>query len=520
MAWKVLGIDSPAIPRILVKCSFDNSGYQIELTDLSRVWAHRLSKNDIIERASDLGSSIDPSEDDEQYKILLGKIESALNCEDGTSLNISSGKGEDDSLLRIDLRAPLPKPLPPFRWTLELHRQSQEYIEAEIVTPLILQSSNLVRQVQQLINGLHDKDRIISKICDRLETSGNDLTTVFPGVSNIKTSRKKSQREQLAKHVKGLEDFDEATFKQDAHSASTDAEMASHVMNEVFRNLPVGRSTHQGSSDWWQRLGKGRELIPDKDDVKSSDRDHHDNHVERSRSVGNFERQAESFQDEDFQRQGTPPHLKTGDSQHHSMSPHAVKTSSQVQSQANDHLDDESTTDEEDDLDAPSGKVGTQNPQATPKRNQISDSPRKLGAIGGRSSQTRDGRVSDAGVDVPKQHSKLGAIGGKSKAPEAGLETTERTSSTQKSPSPKKTIMGMIGGKKATRSSSPPVATESFAPSAPAKEVTPTRSTPPAKVTTPAPQENPEERADKKRDQLKRELDEKAKAPVKKKRKF
>ena len=64
------------------------------------------------------------------------------------------------------------------------------------------------RDVEVLTQELSAKDRVITRMGDRLELAGMDLTTVFPGVSNIKLSRKKSQRAQLAGHVKGLAEYD------------------------------------------------------------------------------------------------------------------------------------------------------------------------------------------------------------------------------------------------------------------------------------------------------------------------
>lgn len=530
MSWRILNLDLPNVPKILVKCRLDSSGYQIELTDLSRIWTDSASKDEIIQRALDVGSSIDPSEDDEQFKIFLSKIESALNCEDGTSLSATSGGG-DGSSLQLDLSAPLPRPLSPFKWTLQLRRQPEQHIEAEVVTPLVLQSSNLRRQIQQLIDELHDKDRVISKICDRLETSGNDLTTVFPGVSNIKTSRKKGQREQLAKHVKGLEDFDEDAWRRRDRRADRNDGLDTQVIDEVFRDLPSSSSKANAvvSANWWQHLGTGSLVKSTSDttgkDTRSPKADG------RGRRTGSAIEHEESQREDEFQRQGTPPHLKPNaaeeEERHVSVEPmDAVMNGHEPQVEPAMQKDDESTTDEEDDLDAPPPrKLPSQKPQSVSEQKQASPSPRKLGAIGGRSSQSAASAAAEdtfsEEVEAPKTRSKLGTIGGKSKPSAASPMSTENNELAEKSPPPKTSKMGVIGGKKGpTSNSPPPPLTESMRSPEPTKRPSPRQSRTPAKENTPPPRETSEERADRKRDRLKRELEEKAKGPAKKKRKF
>ena len=529
--WNILDVGDQGAPKLLVKYRFDNSGYEVQLTDLSHIWREKLSKDEVIQRASDVGSSIDPAQDDEQFKIFLSKIENALDHEDDTSMNLSSGDVDSGSL-SLQLSAALPHPLPSLSWIIYLQLLPSTEVEAQLVTPLVVQASHLQHQIEQLVNQLHDKDRVISKICDRLETSGNDLTTVFPGVSNIKTSRKKGQREQLARHVKGLADFDEYAWRAQQAKLEDSDDMAAERMDQVLRDLP---SVASGSKDaalhdkWWQHLG---DEAPSKATRTNVSRPR--GNARRSSTNGETKDADESMQDAEFQRQSTPPHLRN-QSAPDEEDAHDVESAPVISSQTQPKADsrtgevDDSTTDDEDDLDAaprkPAPPQRQENPPLKELQKSASPSPRKLGTIGGRSPRaptplTRDTTPEDKPLST-KSRSKLGTIGGKGKlAVSAPSEPESETPSSR--PPPKKSKMGVIGGKKApVEKTSPPATMDDGVRTAETVHEEPSRrSRTPAKTASPAPRETSQERADRKRDQLKRELEEKAKVPAKKKRKF
>lgn len=541
--WRVLKLDVQDAPKLLVKYNFDDLGYRIQLTDLCRIWEERLSRAECVQRALDSGSSIDPSQDDEQFEILLGKIQSAFEREEGTSLHLS-GIGADPQCLSMAISAPLPKPFPPFTWSISLRLLEPFHLEVDLVGPLLTEASRLQHQIEQLVGELHDKDRIISKICDRLETSGNDLTTVFPGVSNIKTSRKRGQREQLAKHVKGLADFDEAAWREHNVQKSKQATITDEEANAVLKFVFTSSAADFAKVEegWWKALGKqAHERIPrDKYGAAGEVNDG---------TEGN-----EGTQDGEFQRQTTPPRL-----QRH---PDTVSTNDKGRGNpdadlafeedyvavSRDIVDDDSTTDDEDDLDAvpkraaPAKAHARTQQQRQPGRNdppqrskqvdvveRLSEeatlphqSSRKLGAIGGKSTQpalssTMTEAMQDVAPADQRATKKLGAIGGRAET--STLATANSTPSEQSTPpSAKPHQMGVIGGKKHTAPSPTPTTEEGAGVERFEREESP-RARAPTKQPS-HPRETSQERADKKRDQLKRELEQKAHVPVKKKRKF
>lgn len=528
--WRVLSPSVENAPKLLVRARYGDSGYEVELTDLSHVWREIVTKEDIIQRASEVGSSIDPGQDKEQFWIFLSKIESALNGDDGTNLSLHAA-GDDGAILSVELSAELPHPLPAFVWTLQLDLQPPLETERLLVTPLLHRANHLRRQIDQLVFELEDKDRVISKVCDRLETSGNDLTTVFPGVSNIKTSRKKGQREQLAKHVKGLADFDYRAWREQHAYRESNESVDDYQLDHVLESLPAPSSvTSSSHANWWRNLNEHPQSDHRTRKGVSSDPCRQHSHSEQSHEAD------EVMQNEDFQVQSTPPHLK-----HQTRPEKHAKQSGSPTSRAPDSTvarqlaitgdNNDSETEDEEDLDVPAHKPAASRasplPPSQPKT--VSPSPRKLGVLGGRStgkhSESVQATPPEAKAVEARPRSKLGKIGGKAKAMEVGPsdpqdpdenEDDDLSSILQTKP----TKVGMIGGKlEASRSADhDETGTVDNKDGTAGVEMRSARAT--AKAESPGPRESSQERADRKRDQLRRELEEKAKAPAKKKRKF
>lgn len=523
--WQVLQLHGQDFPTLLVKYHFSPTGYQVNLTDLSRVWEERLTRADIEQSAISSASSIDPSQDQEQYNIFLETIQAALSQQENTTLEIDPHYSTDNELF-CKISATLPKPLPPFHWTLHLRLQDSVQIASSLVSPLLQQTRRLQNQLEELVHKLREKDRVIAKICDRLETSGNDLTTVFPGVSHVKTSRKKGQREQLAKHVKGLGDFDE-----DAWHASSDVkvetEMTGEDMNAVLGSLSASTSKNNdnlGIGHWWTELSSYSNATTE----TSASRSHEATVADVEKTIS---------QDTGFQRQATPPHLRRKspspkDSQNARDSAHQKGTTMDEDKEvASTHED--SSTEDEDDLNAPpkvrKSSSTNQNtsdqlsrallrrepsgvPRTTSEKGEeqqqdreisVGKPTRRLGAIGGKSSQTPSSSATDAEAintpAPPTSKSRLGVFGGKSNA-----SAHEAIESTEPHP-PQASKIGVLGGQRSRVAKSDADAEKT------------------RESTSPAPErvrETSEERANKKRDELKKELEKKATAPAKKKRRF
>lgn len=230
--WEVFPIAvSARLPPLLIKISLQDSGYTVQLTDLTYVWSESLEKHQIIERALKEDTSIDPSEDQSQLKILLNRIQSALNGHQETSLRIK--QWDDGHAIDVHLTAPLPRPLEPLTWRLHLTRLSPFAVRSEIVLPALRGLHLKSQTVKQLVTALYDKDHVIDKLLDKLETAGIDLTTVFPSAAGIKSSKTGPQREQAAPYVKGLGKFDFGKWQESVTPVDTKAVNLENILSEV-----------------------------------------------------------------------------------------------------------------------------------------------------------------------------------------------------------------------------------------------------------------------------------------------
>lgn len=271
-------------------------------------------------------------------------------------------------------------------------------------------------------------------------------------------------------------------------------------------------------------------------------------------------------EDGDFQRQATPPHLKD------SRSPISTKHSESAKLVAHKKqslMDDDETT-EDDDLDVPPPKLTKEIARAEQSPKDYLDlpemqqkekppstgnlKPKRLGVIGGskakRPTNSHNGpmqpppypsvnegipgeetaneksaspslmpEISTTSSDTPQatRKTKLGIIGGKKKnVPEAKTDTSNISMPTGAH------VDGMtMGSPRAISEGSTPVQEQ-----APVKDAGANRCEPRgrdlvgSKRTAPPLRESSRERADRKREELKRELEAKAQAPAKKKRRF
>lgn len=223
--WRPLKTSRPDGRLLLVKYSFHETEYEIRLTDLSRIWTEHLDRDSVLRKAKENACDIDPGESDQQWWKLCEKLASALNGDETTSVALKT-RAVDGTII-LDLTSPLPAPLSNIDWRVILPEGSAEEVRDHVSGPLLESVHRKTEELAQLQQIIKDKDHVISRLLDRLESSGTDLTTVFPGTSNLKISRKSSQRSQLSRHVKGLGPFDAADWHPSASHLSRDQVAAS-----------------------------------------------------------------------------------------------------------------------------------------------------------------------------------------------------------------------------------------------------------------------------------------------------
>jgi hypothetical protein len=554
----VLSPPRPEIPPLLISTTFTANSYTIYVTDLANIWSESLLQKAIIRRSEDEETSIDPRDDDQQLKQLLDHIQLGLTGGKDTSLSLASRKARsrsDSGGLDFHIIATLPKGLKPLRWPIHLETMSQTTLTAQLTIPLVRAQNSRLKELEGLMSILKDKDHVIQKLVDKLEASGADLAHVFAGAAG--KNGKVLPRDQAEQRVKGLKSFDLKEWKGDAKRREESAEMdnLALVLEELFDagiGFKLGNTVTSdvpGQEDWWEKLvsvsinlSESRHVDPKlHSEVKSSSRKDADMEDEES----------------GFQVQATPP--RGGD-----RGTDTNERESSTRFGRNAVID--GSTDDEDDLDAPSeaqfgrdkvinDSTDDENDLDMPsQRSLVPDSvpisqpanqSRRFGKIGGNKPASKASPrlkslqpVVDNSAEDPLSGDETASED--EAAPAKALSPPEQTTPPP-APKPKKIGLGTIGGKKkeAPTVTEPPV--ETSIPDRKATKhklgvighkvvedikedevdrVSRGRSETKNEGGPSPPRETSTERADRRREESKRELAEKSRAPPKKKRRF
>ncbi|KAL8918785.1 MAG: hypothetical protein Q9172_005272 [Xanthocarpia lactea] len=466
--WKLLGqvSSNPNQPVLLLKYEFGNSSYKIWLTDLTHIWVEELKQRPLIQRAWAIDSDIDPVESD-QRQMLLRHIQDSLDEKSGTNIALSSDEGS--SRIILTTYSPLPKPLQPVKWPIHLTPASQSSLTNELLLPLLAEYLLARDQVTSLLSSLSYKDHIITKLTDKMQTEGIELGKVFPSAMSSKSSCRTTSREELGKSVQGLAVFNEhewrTQFSLGRDIPGSCRELLSRLSAQAgaFASTPINEQVEPGA--WWERLSDGGHARDEEreDSPQSPVRDSVKHETQPRMTPGN----PRALSDD---RQPSPEEIVL------------PERGSNPQDYSLKTLDGASTTDtSDDDLDAVQPNLQGQEsskPMNHSRSSSDTNSPEPLP------------KTSKNPPSNPK--GLLGRIGGALKP------TTSRT----------KPKLGQVGGIGTT------IKAPSEAPNAGSAQ-------PEKHDKSPSlPRESSPERADRKREQLKRELEEKSKVGVKKKRKF
>ncbi|KAL2174164.1 XRCC4-like factor-domain-containing protein [Thermothelomyces heterothallicus CBS 202.75] len=302
-SWRLLPASAPGIPTLLVSTDFKADSYSIHLSDLANVWAERLDRRPIIKRGMMEDTSIDPSDGPDQIRKMLELLRAAFDSGDSehanTSLTLS--RDDDEDSLVIHVTCVLPKPLKPFKWPMHLKKCPQSTLTSELVLPMIQAQEARTREIDQLVSLLREKDAVITRLVDKLEATGTGLEYVFHSLSG----KRRVTRAVAEEKVKGLAAFSESEFRSKAAEVRpiTQASDVSALLGSVFgppglqykSDLEIQASA--GLEDWWKKLMKGSKVIlspelPEKRRLQSE--------------VTSQEPEA-SKEEDDFQVQSTPP---------------------------------------------------------------------------------------------------------------------------------------------------------------------------------------------------------------------
>ena len=506
------------MPVLLASIVVEAAAYTFRVTDMANMWVESLDRKAICMRGWAENTTIDPSDTPENMTKFLESIRCAFYPSqaghEGTSMSLARASvtdaGEGGLTLRITCELPGLKAL---KWPVHLRKASSSNLTTSFIMPLIQALHVRNRELNSLVTIMGQKDAVLTKLLDKLEATGTGLEHVFNSLSG----KKKVSRAAAADKVKGLAPFDKRRWQKDVQREDG-PDSAPALVHQVFDADNVPRDDAPEVEDpskldrWWLDL-EGTLQIPQNGDPKAA--------KQRGQIQSPPPSHDTPADDDDFQIQATPPHLE-------STSKHKP-----LKTEASAIEDSTDSEEEEKGEPAPSKSSAKQKPQTSKPR---------LGAVGGKRNESPKNLV--AGVDFPPPNkkdvahkdsdddtastasssapsspkkaiptrAKLGRIGGSRAAPPQP-EDDKKGSEEEKSklPSPRPPRLGTIGGSKAARDKTP----------SSSKGHDERGRTREARSATPDTRETSAERADRRREELKRDLEKKAAAgPAKKKRKF
>lgn len=302
--WHKLRLPQKELPPLLFQYTCTRKGYDLYVTDLASIWSERLSREQIVRRAEETATTIDPSEDQEQLDVLFSKIGDALRA-DGGSATLSRGAADS---LELTTSTRLPAPLKPLRWSLSLAKEPPISLTARLLLPLLKDEARWETDQRFLLDQVKQKDWVLGKLFDKLEAIGVDLGTVFPAAAGLRATRKSSSRSEAAKFVKGIAPFDEQSWlaktgKPSAGNLGIAANIA-HATSESDGKLNLAE-LNPPRDQWWNDLATHPEpSLAQKDESEDTARDLRKASKDQATAYSDLDKEGDSTaesEDEEFQ---------------------------------------------------------------------------------------------------------------------------------------------------------------------------------------------------------------------------
>jgi len=295
------------LPALLVSAHFAQSSYTLYVTDLANIWVENLDRKSVLLRSLQENTSIDLSDGDpEQWAVFMSKLQATFDPTSPdhhlTSISIAAAhdsKNQDG--LRLRITCELPQPLEALKWPVQLVKCQPASLASELVLPLIQTHHVQSCETRDLGDQLRAKDAVIAKLLDKLDAMHIPLEQIF----NALSAKHAITRAAAEDKIKGLAPFDEAKWRR--QRTIPNPEDSSALLQSVFveSGFRCDRAMDFGVSDtlnnWWKDIGS-RFYALSRSENKNPRQQAKENPVISSSSSGEAD-------DEGFQVQTTPPRL-------------------------------------------------------------------------------------------------------------------------------------------------------------------------------------------------------------------
>lgn len=452
LGWRpfLVSQDDGRLPPLLIAGEFAGREYKVYLTDLTNMWCESMDRKAIFKRALVKDTSIDPTEDDEQMRLLLNSVARGLDGDKDTDVTLAVWQGGPENErgvkgLKINIKAQLPKPLKPLEWTCELTPSPSNEMASKFVLPLINAQIERVNQIESLVDLIGEKDHVIQKLLDKLETSGTELGQVFPSAAG--KGGRKIQRKTYEDRIKGLAAFDKEAWARDSGRA-----VAAHQTDELkttmdhtaaFKHgLAIPRGVAEVPSRWriwWEHVVD--EVIPVT--IPSA---------------------PETPEEAVEEQQGEEPPTEGDNAEEEVQVAETQQASQKKQSPAkarpdrSHHIVDDDETTEDEDLDSTSQSRSQVPDSFVAKEQPAKQSPRKLGIVGGKKGASKAKSPTPQPEPEPEPEAQAPSQSTRSHTVVDDDTTEDEDEGEDQEPSPKqakKGRLGDLGGRKRTATPSP-----------------------------------------------------------------
>jgi len=250
--WQELKTDrKKQCPKLFYNYAADENGYQLQFTDLIALWTATATADDVRNRARDNRTSIDASQSS-QLPVLLKKLKESLA--QGSNV-LKKDLPSDSETVLLETTLILPRPLEPLEWHFILERQCSGEMAEHILRPCLYEASESMKKIDTLISTIEAKDRVISRLVEKIEASSMDLSLIFPGITGPRARKGQVTVKDAERHVPGLRKFYkrewQEVFKSDSDYANFET---AGLFTLAVEKCP--KHTPQQHEKWLEKLPK------------------------------------------------------------------------------------------------------------------------------------------------------------------------------------------------------------------------------------------------------------------------